>query len=319
MSIFGIGINVKSLVLLNYRKKIVLSILEKMGGYVSAICMQKYLFIYIRLYGGERLYDFVPYKYGCFSFQANQDLVSLSNNGYITIEQTNATDRGYRLNCDLNMMSTLDMFDVVLINRLYDEFGHMPQDELVAYTYRKWPFTAINSVIKDKLLSKEELEKIQYQKNRYVQTESILFTIGYEGFTLETYLRQLMTNDVRVLCDVRKNAFSMKYGFSKNILQKACEGVGIHYVHVPELGIESEQRQTLKTQHDYDVLFERYEQTTLKNNWKYLLEVRELISQYGRICLTCYEKDPKQCHRTRVAQALMQIPDVDYKYSEILL
>ena len=59
---------------MNDRKKILLAILEKMGGYVSAICMQKYLYIFTRI-GGEKIYDFVPYKYGCFSFQANQDLV----------------------------------------------------------------------------------------------------------------------------------------------------------------------------------------------------------------------------------------------------
>ena len=54
-------------------------------------------------------------------------------------------------------------------------------------------------------------------------------------------------------------------------------------------------------------------------NWKYLLGVREIISQHGRVCLTCFEKDPKQCHRTRVAQALMRLPDIDYKFNEILL
>lgn len=300
------------------RKKIILAILEKMGGYVSAICMQKYLFIYTRI-GGERLYDFVPYKYGCFSFQANQDLVSLSKNGYITSDQNEGIERGYRLNYALNTMGVLDMFDAEIINKLYDDFGQMSQDELVAYTYRKWPYTAINSVIKGKLLNTEDLMKVQAQKDRYIRTESMLFTIGYEGFTLESYLRQLISNDVHVLCDVRKNAFSMKYGFSKAILQKACEGVGIKYIHVPELGIESEHRQTLNTQHDYDVLFERYEQTTLRNNWKYLIEIREIISQYGRVCLTCFEKDPKQCHRTRVAQALMHLPNIDYKFNEILL
>ena len=304
---------------MNYRKKIALAIIEKMGGYVSAINMQKYLFIYIRLLGGERIYDFVPYKYGCFSFQANQDLVSLSKNGYITTEQTDGIDRGYRLNHKLNMLSSLNMFDVELVNQLYDEFGQMSQDELVAFTYRKWPFTAINSAIKEKLLNKEDLEKVQAQKDRYTSTEPMLFTIGYEGFTLETYLRQLISNDVRVLCDVRKNAYSMKYGFSKAILQKACEGVGIKYFHIPELGIESGQRQTLNTQHDYDVLFEQYEQTTLQNNWNYLLRVREFITQYSRVCLTCFEKDPKQCHRTRVARALMQLPKAEYKFNEILL
>jgi uncharacterized protein (DUF488 family) len=303
---------------LNNRKKIILAILEKMGGNVSAICMQKYLFIYIRI-GGEKLYDFVPYKYGCFSFQANQDLVSLSKNGYITTDQKEGINRGYRLNYALNMKTVLNMFDVELINQLYDNFGHLSQEELIAYTYRKWPYTAINSVIKEKLLNDEELEKVQVQKERYLRAEPMLFTIGYEGFSLETYLRQLMSNDVHVLCDVRKNAFSMKYGFSKTILQKACEGVGIKYIHVPELGIESEQRQTLKTQEDYDELFGRYEQTTLRRNWKYLLGVRDMISQFGRVCLTCFEKDPKQCHRTRVARALMCLPNIDYRFNEILL
>lgn len=304
--------------LMNYRKKIALAILEKMGGAVSAICMQKYLFIYTRI-GGEKLYDFVPYKYGCFSFQANQDLVSLSKNGYITINQKEGIERGYRSNFALHTMGVLDLFDVGIINKLYDDFGQMSQDELVAYTYRKWPYTAINSVIKEQLLNEEDLARVLAQKDRYVRTEPMLLTIGYEGFSLESYLRQLISNDVHVLCDVRKNAFSMKYGFSKAILQKACEGVGIKYIHVPELGIESEQRQTLKTQNDYDLLFERYEKTTLLNNWKYLLKVHEFISQYGRVCLTCFEKDPKQCHRTRIARALMRLPNIDYKFNEILL
>ncbi|MBQ6681867.1 MAG: DUF488 domain-containing protein [Prevotella sp.] len=303
---------------INNRKKIALAILEKMGGYVSAICMQKFLFIYTRI-SGERIYDFVPYKYGCFSFQANQDLVSLSKNGYITSEQNEGMERGYRLNYEVNTMGVLDMFNVEIIDKLYNDFGQMSQDELVAYTYRKWPYSAINSVIKEKLLNKEDLARVQAQKDRYVRTDPMLFTIGYEGFTLESYLRQLISNDVHVLCDVRKNAFSMKYGFSKAILKKACEGMGIKYIHVSELGIESEHRQTLNTQHDYDALFEQYEQTTLRNNWKSLIEIREIISQYDRVCLTCFEKDPKKCHRTRIAQALMRLPNIDYKFNEILL
>ena len=47
---------------------------------------------------------------------------------------------------------------------------------------------------------------------------------------------------------MRKNAFSMKYGFSKGILEKACNGVNIKYVHISELGIESSKRQTLVSQ-----------------------------------------------------------------------
>lgn len=58
----------------------------------------------------------------------------------------------------------------------------------------------------------------------------------------------------------------MKYGFSKKQLNSACEGFGIQYVHIPEVGIESDKRQELNTQSDYDKLFEVYKSDTLYNN-----------------------------------------------------
>lgn len=55
---------------------------------------------------------------------------------------------------------------------------------------------------------------------------------------LEQYLNKLIENDVKVLCDVRRNPISMKFGFSKHQLIKACNGVGIEYKHIPEVGID---------------------------------------------------------------------------------
>lgn len=150
------------------------------------------------------------------------------------------------------------------------------------------------------------------QKQKRTFTEPALFTIGYEGLALETYINKLIINDIQVLCDVRKNAYSQKYGFSKKQLQTACEGVGIKYIHMPELGIASENRRQLESQHDYDLLFELYENTTLKNNKAALLKIKEIIDKDTRVALTCFEKDPKQCHRTRIANALMQLPNIHY-------
>jgi uncharacterized protein (DUF488 family) len=302
-----------------YRKKVILAIMNAVGGNVTAKCMQKYLFIFTKKRGSERLYDFVPYKYGCFSFQANQDIISLSRSGIISIVNEENTECRYKLNFDERYIETLDMFDAMAVNYIKDNFVGISQNELIAYTYRTWPFTAINSVIKERILTNDELKKVDSFRDRYKQDYSALMTIGYEGFSLESYLRQLICNDIHVLVDVRKNAFSMKYGFSKGILSKACLGVGIEYVHVPQLGIESHLRQTLNTQADYDVLFNDYEKTTLLENRNYLLYVREIINSKKRVCLTCFEKDPKQCHRTRVANALMSLQDVDYKFNEILL
>ena len=110
-----------------------------------------------------------------------------------------------------------------------------------------------------------------------------------------------------------------KYGFSKGILQKACNGVNIKYVHIPELGIESSKRQTLVNQDDYDELFDEYECTTLRKNWNNLLQLHDIVESDNRVCLMCFEKDPRQCHRTRVAKALMSLPQHKYKLNEIFL
>lgn len=304
---------------LTYKKKVILAILEKLGHSISAKSMQKYLFIFSRMQSGDRIYDFVPYKYGCFSFQANQDLVTLEKGGYISIQDTPNSDKVYTLTHNMHAISDLDMFDLQILNDISNRYGRMSQDELIAYTYRHWPFTALNSVIKKRLLNNEELEQVERQRKKYLDETPMLFTMGYEGFTLEKYIQQLITNNVHVLVDVRKNAFSMKYGFSKSILEKACAGVNIRYIHVPELGIESSKRQELNSQHDYDVLFDDYERTTLQMNWKYLLSVRSILDTEHRICLLCFEKDPKQCHRTRVASALMGLPDREYQLKELLL
>lgn len=213
----------------------------------------------------------------------------------------------------------LDMFMAAAVDKICDELGNMSQNELIAYTYRKWPATAVNSIVKEKLLNKAELANVDRYANMYRKEDRELMTIGYEGFSLETYLRRLMSNDVRVLVDVRKNAFSMKFGFSKAILEKACAGVGIKYIHMPQLGIESSKRTQLVTQSDYDALFADYENTTLRDNWKYLLDLAEIARENGRVCLTCFEKDPAQCHRTRVANALMGLDGFNFKYTPLYL
>ena len=304
---------------LRIRKNVVMAILERMGGCVTAKCMQKYLFVFSRTYREDCIYDFVPYKYGCFSFQANQDLNALERDGYIAITENDNKERSYSMLHKVDAYMMLDMFMAAAIDKICDELGNMSQDELIAYTYRKWPATAVNSVIKEKLLDKAELARVDRYANMYKKDERELMTIGYEGFTLEAYLRRLMSNDVRVLVDVRKNAFSMKFGFSKAILEKACAGVGIKYIHMPQLGIESSKRTQLVTQADYDALFGDYEKTTLKENWKYLLNLAEVVRESGRVCLTCFEKDPAQCHRTRVANALMGLDDLNVKYSPLYL
>lgn len=294
------------------RHKILLALIEALGGNVKAIPLQKYLFLFTRLQSEEeRIYDFVPYQYGCFSFQANQDLASLARQGYLEFGEQNSI----RILQNNNYLDGLDLFEQRNLEVIKEQFGNMTQDELIHYTYVKYPFYASKSRIAKDLMSEEEMAKINAQKRHF--DEPMLFTIGYEGLSLEQYIKRLILFDVRTLCDVRKNAYSQKYGFSKQTLEKACVGVGIRYVHVPQLGIESDKRRDLRSQKDYDILFDDYERTTLKNNTEALLYVRSIIDADKRVALTCFEKDPRQCHRSRVAKALMQLPNIQYEFKPL--
>ncbi|MBQ8265129.1 MAG: DUF488 domain-containing protein [Bacteroides sp.] len=294
--------------MLYHRRKILLSIIETFGGHLSAKQLQKYLFLFTRKQT-EKSYDFIPYYYGCFSFQANQDIITLSKLGYLSIVE-NQNGRLIQLQRNDNYISLLDMFEQQMLKDLKSEFGKMNQNDLIKYTYIRYPFFATKSIIAKSLLNEQELASIEKQKRTYSSPQ--LFTIGYEGISLETYINKLIINDVRILCDVRKNAISQKYGFSKSQLEKACKGVGIHYIHIPQLGINSDQRQDLNTQRDYDILFDLYEKTTIKENQQSLLYIRSLIDKEQRIALTCFEANPKQCHRSRVAKHLMLLPNIDY-------
>ncbi len=289
------------------RRKVLLALLEVFGGKLQAVQMQKLLFLFTRKQT-DKSFDFVPYRYGCFSFQANQDIHTLSTYGYVAIDEKAETIQLIKQDHYLQM---LDMFDQQAMHKTYEEFSSLSQDEIVKYTYQRFPYYSIKSVIAHSILNREELAKVEQQKRHY--TEPQLFTIGYEGISLEKYINNLILNDVHVLCDVRKNAYSQKYGFSKSQLQKACEGVGIKYIHVPQLGIESDERQNLRTQADYDILFDKYERTTLAANKEALLYVRSIIDANKRVALTCFEKDPRQCHRSRVAKALMALPNREYQ------
>lgn len=294
--------------MLYYRRKILLALLELLGGQLTAKQIQKYLFLFCKQQT-TKAFHFVPYYYGCFSFQAQQDIYTLSIYGYLTNQSRESGDIVTLKEQNNRYISNLNIFDQHILYTIKDDYGNLSQDELIKYTYLNYPYYAINSIIASDLLTDfpDQLNKIKLQKERIHKDEAHLFTIGYEGVSLEEYLNKLIILDIHTLCDVRKNAYSQKYGFSKAQLSKACKGVGIKYVHIPDLGIDSDKRQTLNSQKDYDILFDEYEKTTLKENISSLQQVLKIIYQDKRVALTCFEKDPKQCHRSCVAKGVLKL------------
>jgi uncharacterized protein (DUF488 family) len=286
-----------------------LSLLQVFEGSLDKISLQKLLFLICEKQP-DKSFHFVPYKFGCFSFQANADLHTLKKYGLIKESETT----WYRED-STDYISSIKTEDRTALQDVKEHYGMLSRDELIELTYKEYPFYAINSTISGVVFGHEELKKVKQHKP--VGNEIVLFTIGYEGLSLEEYLNKLIVNDVRVLCDVRKNPFSMKYGFSKIQLKNACEGVGIEYVHIPEVGIESDKRQNLSTQSDYEKLFAFYREEILVKETKKQEEILQLLKDKRRIAITCFEANIHHCHRKHLAESLAEMNDFAYKIIHI--
>ncbi len=292
-----------------YRRKILLSILQVFDNKLEKIRLQKLLLLYTKKQSIPA-YQFVPYKYGCFSFQANADLSTLAKYGQVTDD-----GKHWNKSDTTNYIQELKDPDRKLVKNIKRLYGDKSNNELIRATYIKFPYLAINSFIAPEILTKKEYQAVVEKKP--LNKNNVLYTIGYEGISLEGYLNKLIINDIKVLCDVRKNSLSMKYGFSKSQLRNACEDVGIMYSHFPDLGIESNKRQKLNSQSDYDKLFKQYCEQVLEKATLRQKQILDLLKSRKRVALTCFEANVNQCHRKHLAESITRLQGFKYQLKHI--
>jgi uncharacterized protein (DUF488 family) len=286
---------------LNARQRMLLTLLDALGSRVGNLDFQKLLFLRCQEEGASAPYDFVPYMFGAFSFTSYADRRKLVERGLLA-------DDGHHWELSPHGKGALKgaLSTTSAMSAFVRKHRELRGDALVAETYRRFPYYATKSTIANRVLHGDKAALTKIESARPAPRQAGITTIGYEGHTLERYLNQLISNGVTVLCDVRRNAISRKYGFSKGTLSKACEGVGLRYEHLPDLGVASEKRQSLDTQADYDALFEEYERRHLPKQTAALTSIRSWVRDGGRVALTCYEHLPQQCHRHCVGEALEQ-------------
>ncbi|HXJ58388.1 MAG TPA: DUF488 domain-containing protein [Verrucomicrobiae bacterium] len=283
------------------RQKRLLALLDAHGGEIGNLDFQKLLFLYCREAEDVPTYEFVPYKFGGFSFTSYADKRRLTEQGLLVDEE-----RVWKLTPTGKAAAAIPPSTRMRMDRFAKQHSHLRGDALVAEAYRRHPYHATRSEIAGRLLAGDKLALLAIEAARPAASRHRLCTIGYEGRSLENYLNCLLQAGVTVLCDVRRNPLSRKYGFSKGTLSKSCEGVGLRYEHLPELGIASEERRELKTQEDYDALFVSYERESLPKQGEALAKIKSWLASGERVALTCYEHSPEQCHRHCVSEALEQ-------------
>lgn len=149
----------------------------------------------------------------------------------------------------------------------------------------------------------------------FPDSETTVYTIGYEGITIDGYLRKLIKNDITTVVDVRKNPKSMKFDFNLKALTGFLSKVDIEYIGIPELGIPADMRVELDTFESYQILFDIYEKDLLPKQRENVEKIVGLVDAGQKVALTCFERDYQWCHRSRIAQKL----SADYNYEVVNL
>ncbi|MEO6329198.1 MAG: DUF488 domain-containing protein [Ginsengibacter sp.] len=292
-----------------YRRKIILALLQAFEGHLPKISLQKLLFLFANRQAKPD-YDFVPYLFGCYSFSANADLSTMVRQGLLSDAKASLTKLD-----KVNYLTTLNQKDRKILIDIKTTYGKLSSNSLMKLTYLNYQYFAINSLKAKEILTEKEYAKVLKAKPK--NSKTILYTIGYEGISLEEYLNRLIKNDVKVLVDVRNNPLSMKFGFSKTRLKNFCASLDIEYLHIPQVGIQSEQRQELNSQVDYDKLFDTYKKSNLRQTTNYQEQILKLLKQKRRIALTCFEANICQCHRKHLAEAITKMPEWNFELKHI--
>jgi uncharacterized protein (DUF488 family) len=124
-----------------------------------------------------------------------------------------------------------------------------------------------------------------------------IFTIGYEGTTMDAFLTALKEAGVEQVIDVRALPLSRRPGFSKTSLAATLKDAGIGYVHLKALGTPKPGRDAAK-KGDWQTMERVYAgQLELPEAQAEAAKMRALTAE-KRSALLCFERDPHHCHRT---------------------
>ena len=131
-----------------------------------------------------------------------------------------------------------------------------------------------------------------------------LFTIGYEQTPAQAVLDELEQAGVKLLVDVRAVASSRRPGFSKSQLAAGLDERGIGYVHLRGLGTPKEGRLAARAG-QYETLQKVYaKHLETAQAREELDELSSLVKKSGPVCILCYERDHRHCHRRWIAEII---------------
>jgi uncharacterized protein (DUF488 family) len=139
-----------------------------------------------------------------------------------------------------------------------------------------------------------------------------LYTIGYKGKPLQTFIGQLQGAGIDAVIDVRLRNTSHLLGYTKRddlafLLQA---GFGIAYEHCPELAPTKEILLAYRENADWPAYTRRFLPLLVERVAEE--QGQRLLARFTAPCLLCAEPTAVKCHRRLVAEYWVQrIPELN--------
>lgn len=142
-----------------------------------------------------------------------------------------------------------------------------------------------------------------------------IFTIGYEGLHIDTFMSLLAEHGIETVVDIRELPLSRKRGFSKKALASTLNLSGLEYVHMVDLGCPRPVRDRYRADGNwkhYTDGFLKY----LKTQKAAIADLSDLVNS-SNCALLCYEADFNFCHRSMVANAVREHCGADVEHISV--
>jgi len=229
-------------------------------------------------------YDFIPYRYGPYSFEMDKDLRMFNNNGWINMQ-----DKSIYINHDTLKALSIKAEYKEDIYGFISKFKNVNEKNLLDFIYKDYPYYSQNSLL---------VKQPKVKKN----TAAIsIYTIGYQNLSIDSFINTLIEKGINIVLDVRNKPLSYKYGFNYYWLNKYLPELDIKYINIPELGIEEKYRKILSQ----GQLWQHYSKSLeLKKN--YLNKACDILKKQPTV-LMCYEMNPEHCHRLILAKRINEL------------
>jgi uncharacterized protein (DUF488 family) len=166
------------------------------------------------------------------------------------------------------------------------------------------PGTGNDSDDGDWIKGREKLNREPDSLHLQSYMPACLYTFGYEGFDVASFIARLKTVGITAIVDVRKLPLSRKKGFSKTALGSHLKDAGIGYFHAPALGCPKAIRNRYREDGNW-LAYTRDFRDYLETQEATVRQIAK-FAQSSTVCLICFEADFNFCHRTYVARATMR-------------